>query len=174
MTRSHALFAVLAGIHLFLVVCGATKKPLLPREHPASDTLRIYGAVSGSDSHYGFFAPEVGPQIRVVFLLTDANGKTRSETPGEGLNPEASLRAGSTTSVFNAPEMDDATRKALLASWADGMFAKHPDVEKVTIRLEIFDPLTMSEYQQGKRPAWKLMQQFGPFDRGEMSEMESN
>lgn len=165
MTRKYAFFTVLAGLHLVLVICGAFKRPLLPKELPASEPLRIYGAVSGADSNYGFFAPSVGPQLRAIFTLTDRDGKSWTDTLTRGLNAEATLRAGNTVSVIASPELTEETRKALVTSWALAMFNKHPTVVELIIRVEVFDPPTMTEFQEGTRPEWKMVEQFGPIFR---------
>lgn len=163
MTRLHALFTVLAGLHLLLVICGATKRPLLPKDHPAETVLRLYGSASGSDSHYGFFAPGVGPQLRAIFILTDEDGKTWTETMGKGLNREAFLRAGCPVTLYGLPDVSEEVRKGLLTSWAANMLARHPSAVEVTIHIEIFDPPAMADYQAGQAAEWKLIEKFGPF-----------
>src|SRR3954471_24558921 len=79
MTRRHALATLAAACHLILVVCGASS--LVFSSPPSEDdfarqTVRLYGALSGSDNGYGFFAPGVGPQVRATFTLRDASGET--------------------------------------------------------------------------------------------------
>src|SRR5262249_15163986 len=75
MTRSHALLVALAGWHLFLVLCGAAGLGLLPPATYPGQALRLYRALSGADTRYGFFAPSVDSQLRVTFTLTDASGR---------------------------------------------------------------------------------------------------
>lgn len=163
MTRLHALFTILAGLHLFLVICGATKRPVLPREHPAGTVLHLYGSASGSDSHYGFFAPGVGPQLRAIFFLTDEDGKTWTDAMTKGLNREAFLRAGCPVTLYGLPEVSEEVRKGLLTSWAANMLARHPSAVEVTIQIEIFDPPPMADFHAGKAAEWKLLEKFGPF-----------
>ena len=64
MTARHAAVAVLAAAHLTLVVCGAAR--LRPPHGPAGSAVRFYGALSGSDNGFGFFAPGVASQVRMV------------------------------------------------------------------------------------------------------------
>ena len=97
MTRRHALVTFAAACHLILVVCGASglvfSSP--PSEDgPARKAVRLYGALSGSDNGYGFFAPGVGPQVRATFTLEDASGKTWTDTLERDMSAEALHRVG--------------------------------------------------------------------------------
>jgi hypothetical protein len=168
MTRTHRFFTVVAALHLVLVAGGAFKKPFLPRKLPAAGALRIYGAISGSDSNYGFFAPSVGPTLRAVFVLTDGN-KSWTATAIDGLNAEAGLRAGCPASVFGMPESSEETRQGLVASWAANALSRHPAATAVTIRVEVFDPPSMAEFAEGKTAEWKMVEEFGPFTRNQTS-----
>ena len=71
--RAAALVAVVG--HLVLVVMGALQI------HPEGDgwlarALAYYGALSGAESGYAFFAHSITPLPRASFLVSDAGGMT--------------------------------------------------------------------------------------------------
>jgi hypothetical protein len=61
--------------------------------------------------------------------------------------------------------MPEGARKNMLDSWAAYAFSKNPTAEKLTIRVEVFDPPTMQEFAAGKAADWQLFGEFGPFVR---------
>jgi hypothetical protein len=156
MTRRHALATFAAACHLVLVVCGASG--LLFTGDPAMGDwprqgVQLYGALSGAENGYGFFAPGVGAQIRATFILTDASGRTWTDTLERGLSHEATLRAAGSVSLAAEPDFRD----DLFRSWIGTMFGRHPEARRVVVRLEMFDPPTMAEYQAGHRAEWEII-----------------
>lgn len=55
--------------------------------------LRLYGAVTGGTAGYGFFSPDIAPEIRAHFEIVTADGK-RQPVSLTGANREADLRVG--------------------------------------------------------------------------------
>ena len=53
-------------LHLFLVVMGATQMDMKGFGY-AGKVIAYYGAITGSGSHFDFFAPSVGSPMRAVF-----------------------------------------------------------------------------------------------------------
>jgi hypothetical protein len=156
MTRRHALATLAAACHLALVVCGACGLVFAadPREDgPVRRPLRLYGALSGAENGYGFFAPGVGPQLRATFTLTDASGRTWTDTLERGMSREAQLRAGGSVALASEP----AFRDDLFRSWAGTLFGRHPDARKLVICLQMFDPPTMAEHRAGARAEWETI-----------------
>src|SRR5438270_312272 len=132
MSTRQLLAALLAGGHLILVVCGAANLSAPKWTRIAGKGLRWYGAVSGADSGYGFFAPGVASQTRATFTLADADGRTWTGDLAAGDNHEVQLRLGAMVSTAASP----AIRRKLAASWAGKLFADHPEAEHVQIRVE--------------------------------------
>lgn len=118
----------------------------------ANVVIAEYGALSGTDSSYGFFAPSVGTQLRATFVLTDAGGQTTTDVLTTGVSKEADLRVGDMVAVF---WMDDADlKRGLAGSWAGRMLARHPDATRVVVHLDAYDLATMDGYHEGKTPTW--------------------
>jgi hypothetical protein len=154
MTRRHAVATLVAACHLVLVVCGASG--LAFSSNPNEDSsarkaVRLYGALSGADNGYGFFAPGVGPQVRATFTLSDDSGRTWTDTLERGMSHEALHRVGGSPALATEP----AFRDDLIRSWAGTMFGRHPSACRVVVRLQVYDPPTMEDYRTGERARWE-------------------
>src|SRR5215467_1795638 len=90
------VWILLAAAHLVVVVCGAANR--LPSSEGGGPTQLIgwYASISGADSQYGFFAPEVGSPYRARFVLQDDRGAVWCDAQEQGASPEAELRLGGT------------------------------------------------------------------------------
>jgi hypothetical protein len=150
MTARHALATALAAMHLGLVVCGAVR--LEPPAGPAGSAVRLYGALSGADNGFGFFAPGVASQVRIGFTARGAAGPDRRVFLAEDLGGEVKLRMAALLGLFR--DDDEALRDVLAASWAGTVFGLNPDVHTVTVRVEMFDLPDMERYRRGERPHW--------------------
>jgi hypothetical protein len=202
--------------HLLLVALGAAYFDFARPGRPWQ-VLAFYGALSGATSSYGFFAPEVTGQYRVLFDVADAAGRETTLPLGPDLNGEATLRFGDIIDQFatesadadlaaddeatadaavrddEGDEVDDdddtpaltahaavadhdergrddddddgapaqkiGLSRALAASLAGAMFARHPEARTVRLRLEEFLPVDMAAYRSGRRPAWRPLYQ---------------
>jgi len=156
MTRRHAVATLAAACHLALVVCGASGLVFSgpsSADGPVRKTVRLYGALSGADNGYGFFAPGVGPQVLATFTLRDGAGRTWTDTLERGMSHEALHRAGGSPALAVEP----AYRDDLVRSWAGTMFGRHPEARRVVVRLELFDPPSMGGYRVGERARWETI-----------------
>jgi hypothetical protein len=156
----NCLWTLLAAAHLVVVVCGANG--CLPGRTgaPLAYLLRWYAQLSGADSQYGFFAPEVGSEQRARFLLQDDEGCAWSETIDQAHSPEARLRL---INIVESPFMSGTAaelpewRQELVKSWAATMFSRHPRAVSLTIVVEAYDVPTMAEFRAGQAPSWKVV-----------------
>jgi hypothetical protein len=155
MNKRTACLAAFAAGHLALVACGAAGLGLLPEDSAPEKALRWYGAVSGADNRYGFFAPDVGAEARAVLTLTDAAGRSWTEPVTESANQEVRLRLGS---LFSQAA-DGSLRGGLAASWAARAFGRHPEAVAVTVRVDVYDVRTMDEYRHGQAAEWQTVYQ---------------
>lgn len=146
-----ALLVGAFGCHLVLVVAGAAH--LTARVHgPVGRELRFYDALSGAGDSYSFFAPAVGPQLRVRFT-----GEQFDETLEAGKSREVGFRLGNVAgTVYVASKRDD-MRRALLAALAARFFGGHPDANLVRVSIEAWEVPTMAEYRAGARPRWRSL-----------------
>jgi hypothetical protein len=145
--RSRLVIAAVV-VQLCFAAAGAME---LDFDHAPTPIAR-YGALSGTDSAYGFFAPSVGTQLQVTFELTDAAGKTTTDILTTGVSKEADLRIGDMVAIFWMDDQD--LKRSIAASWAGRMLARHPDAVRVVVHLDAYDLPTMAGYREGKRPEW--------------------
>lgn len=137
-----------AAVQLGFAAAGALE---LDFDH-APFLIARYGALSGTDSSYGFFAPGVGTQLRVTFELTREDGTKSTDVLTTDASHEADLRIGDMVAIFWMADED--LRRGLAASWAGRMLARHLEATRVVVHLDSYDLPTMAQYQQGERPGW--------------------
>ena len=158
----HCLWMLLGAAHLFAVVCGACDCLPEPSRSVPSHMVRWYAKLSGADSHYGFYAPEVGAEYRARFILQDQHGSTWGDIFEEAKSPEARLRQQGIVHLgFANAEAEESPdlRKSLVKSWAARMFTRHPSAVSLTVLVEVYDVPTMAKYRSGVRPTWAVAYQ---------------
>ncbi|XXX72452.1 hypothetical protein WMF30_32875 [Sorangium sp. So ce134] len=144
--RALVLLAAAAG-HLGLVIfVGAFQVDLRDRG-PLADAIACYSTLSGADSGYAFFAPGVGSPPTATFEVVDATGAVTTDHLMSGSNAEASLRAGNIIGRFWL-EQDQALKRAIAASWAGKMFARHPGAASVVVRVQECEVAPMREHRR--------------------------
>lgn len=152
--RKYWTFALLS-VHLALVVAGAAYYGFA-NYGVLGKALDVYGAASGANSSYGFFAPDVGSQVRARFEITDRQGHHRFTNINSGLNHESDLRINGIISGVMSEEQDpDRFARSLSASLAGTLFGRDTDAARVKVTLEEFAPVSMAQYRAGARPDWK-------------------
>jgi hypothetical protein len=141
------------GCHLALVVAGAAH--LTARfDGPVGRGLRYYDALSGAGASYSFFAPKVGPQLRVRFTISTREGRRFEETLETGKGREVSLRLGNVAETVYLVAGQTAERRAFLGALAASRFGAHPGANVVQVTIEEWVMPTMAEYRAGARPRW--------------------
>jgi hypothetical protein len=152
MTARHAVCTVLAATHLTLATIWAFEgSPPVPDRPLAKKLLRLYGTLSGAENQFGFFAPDVGWQVRSTFALMDAAGRTWTDTHERGPNRECELRLGNIADTMFALDIVDEEQ---IHSWAAAALGRHPTAETCVVRIDAYHTPTMAEFRAGKRPEW--------------------
>jgi hypothetical protein len=148
------ILLALALAHLGLVALGASYVgyawlgPLAP-------AAGFYAGLSGAGSTYGFFAPGVGSQLAATFDIIDARGRSREVRLLSGKGGEGDLRLGNIIDQFwNETEDPVALQRSLSSSLAGTIFGRYPEARQVAVHLKKFDPVSMQEFREGKRPEW--------------------
>lgn len=147
------LAILLAGGHVTLVACGAAGVTRPSATGLVGRAVAYYGELSGASNRYGFYAPAVGTELRVTFTVTDGSGRARDDVLAVGCTHEARLRLGSLADMY----VHEECRPALGAAWAAALFGRHPEAERVTLRVEEYDVPTMAGYRAGARPRWRVL-----------------
>lgn len=155
------IFVSVAGIHVLLVACGAFRWNVLPAGTVPDASVRLYMVLSGADGYYGFFAPGVGPQIRIRLKMIDAGGRETFSTLRYGESSEANLRMVGVGRLL--PNLDADQNRILMQSLAAATFNRHREAERVECLVELYGVSrphgsvefpTMEEYRDGMRPSW--------------------
>lgn len=153
MTR-RAAAGCLAAAHLVFVAAGASGLFGRLGEAGAGPAVRWYGAMTGADAGYSYFAPHVGSELRVRFTLSDGRGREWEDDLTGRMNHEGRLRVGSMTGLFSPEPAREALRHDLAASWAATVFGRHPDARTVVVRVGVHEVPSMADFRAGRRPAW--------------------
>jgi hypothetical protein len=147
----HLLLA--AGFALDMSDAGFMAR--LPRSlHPL---VRLYGSVTGGTGGYGFFSPDISPQVSARFEMVDAAGARRAVQLGLE-NRELAIRIGNITdSQWDLRPGKEALEinRSLASSYAGKIFAGEPRARSVDVIVEYYDIPRMEAYRAGARPAWK-------------------
>jgi hypothetical protein len=152
LNRKFPVIAVVAAAHLGVVICGAAR---LRFDGPSNldAALGVYGAYSGANNSYGFFAPGVAAQWRASFDFYDRANKTWTTRTRVAPNLELAVLDSTITGLFSHEKL----RQALAASWAGMALAETPGAAVVVVRAEAFIVPTMEQYRRGVRGEWRSL-----------------
>lgn len=153
--RGLRVWVALAALHGIVVVLGAAN--LRVQERGAiGELVTWYGALTGAERGFGFFAPQVNTQARASFTIVDKDGHSFERSLEEGSSAESTLRINNLGSRFwqilDKGSLD--LRHSMAASWAGKMFARYPQAKQVTVHFEVFQLYSMAEYRAGRIPHW--------------------
>jgi hypothetical protein len=151
--RRRAAILAAVGAHLALVTVGALKL------HPGRGSawaIAEYGAFSGAENFYTFFAPSAGMEIRPTFEVTERDGRVIHDVLKSPENDEVDLRVSDLAGLFWW--WDEDLHRLLLASWAGLMFTRHPGAQRVVVRVDGCDVPSMEEYRRGERLSWEILE----------------
>jgi hypothetical protein len=139
-----------AAVHLSIAAFFSTHWPV-ERVLPAilDRPLKLYGAYTGAQTHFNFFAPAVSTQARAQFILVNADGTTTRDELLTG-NAEANQRLAMMFTFYGVAE----ARPFLARAWAVHMLERHPQAQSVEVRVEILDIPTLAELKAGKSSRW--------------------
>jgi len=155
MTRLRRMLGLgAAACHLGLVAAGGLD--ICPWEWgPLGPALAYYGAVSGVDSGYSFYAPSVRSAPDATFTVVDREGNRVVDRLQTGVTREADLRMQDLLDVVYDRRTDEAVRRQLAASWAAEMFARHPGAELVLVDVGHRRMPAMAALRAGAAPGWR-------------------
>ena len=137
--------------------------------HELLAPVRIYGGFTGATGSYGFFSPDVSPELRTRFVLATERGEIAIPL-FPPMNHEAELRVGNLVDAqweFGTTGKALEKNRALAASYAGKLLDRHPEARAVTVLVEYFKlppiaagptpPTTWTPHYQARfeRPAQK-------------------
>ena len=143
-----ALGWTIAAAHMALVGFGAAGKVPIPETNALGRVVESYRAYTGADNGFGFFAPGVAAQRRVILHVFAQGEWRRISESFSGVG--SSLRLTTLTGLFSESEL----REAVAASWAARALGSVQGAEVVIVEVEVYLTPTMTEYRAGARPRW--------------------
>jgi hypothetical protein len=147
----------LALLHLYFVALGAFNVTGLYDLKWVGRPLEVWGNLTGAGDNYGFFAPGVFGQSRILFEILDEKGRSRVVPFRSFENHDSDLRVGDIVNQLNffTDDGPSETHRELAKSLAATMFGKFPDARKVIVHLQTLYPVTMQDYRDGARQKWQ-------------------
>lgn len=118
--------------------------------------LRLYGAITGGTAGYGFFSPDIAPEIRARFEVITTDG-TRRPVSLTGANREADLRVGNLVNSqwdLRRTAESISNNRALAASCAGKILARYPEANRVDVQVEYYDLPSMDRFRGGATARW--------------------
>lgn len=148
MLRSFLFFLMI--MHMCLTVAGIFKVDWKDFK-VIGVALAFYSNISGADSSYGFFSPDVPSQLNVEFIVSDGKGREVADTLESRAPRDIALRYGNMIRLFLNFVKDTESRRSLAASWAAEMYRRYPWAEIVEIKVQSVQLPSMHDYKAGQR-----------------------
>ncbi len=125
----------------------------LSSSNPARRTLNLYLRCAGIEAGYGFFAPNVPDNYKLVFELHYADGRVEYELPSAA-NVAAGLRLSTLIdNIGNTPY--DPLREVLVKMMAYSVWREHPDVTMIRAVLGFILLPSPAELRRGIKESYK-------------------
>lgn len=121
-------------------------------------TLLTYLQLAGIDRGYGYFAPNVPANYRLVFELHHHDGRVEYELPAVG-SDAAGLRLASLLDEIGRADYPP-MREYLIKMMARSIYGHHPDVAMVRALFGITIQPAPDEYASGKQARYELLQTY--------------
>jgi hypothetical protein len=115
--------------------------------------INAYLNVAGLYRGYGYFAPAVGSDVRVAFVLTDSAGR-RSFVDLSSSSREVSLHYDC---MIRESMRMPSVRDAFTRSWAAYIFNQYPHAAVVTVLAETLNIPAMTQLARGAQQNWEII-----------------
>jgi hypothetical protein len=136
------------------VSTAALGRNLAP-SHPLRRTLLTYCHIAGIDRGYGYFAPNVPGNYKLVFELHYSDGRVAYDLPVVG-SRAAGLRIASLLDEIGRTR-SEALREFLIKMLAQAAWREHPDVEMLRAIFSSRELPDWHEFKRGARESDKFL-----------------
>ncbi len=167
-----SLVILLALSHLTWVALFAAHVPM-PSEGALGTFMRWYLGISGCNTRYGFFAPNVGTNLRARFEVVDHKGTHKSEILEAGSSRESQIRVQNVMSLFGRYIANPKIERSLTASWAGTVLGRYPAATEVGVFVEVLEFPELSHHARGKESVWREVYRV-KFTRNQIKKESSN
>jgi hypothetical protein len=127
----------------------------LPKANPLRQGLSAYLNAAGIDAGYGFFAPHVPSEYKLVFELHYQDGRIEYETPSVNTS-SARLHLVSLLDFIGQVE-DGVVREGLIKFLVYAAWREHRDVSMIRAVFGTVDFPTAREFERGKRESYQVL-----------------
>jgi hypothetical protein len=127
----------------------------LATSNPLRQAIVTYINSAGIEAGYGFFAPGISHNYKLVFEIHYRDRSIEYEMP-QVVAGAAELRLASLLDTLGRREYDP-LREPLLRMLAYSVWRHHRDAVMIRTLLGTVIPLSLQEFEQGKKPAFELL-----------------
>lgn len=136
-------------------IAGAFLGEQLGHSNSIRNTITVYLHSAGIEAGYGFFAPNVPPNYKLVFELHYPDGRTEYEVPTVG-NAATGMRfAGLLDQV--ATENYAPLRETMLKIVAYSVWQRHPDASTIRAYLGCAHLPAPADFIRGEKESYDLL-----------------
>ncbi|MBX2986592.1 MAG: hypothetical protein KF802_01730 [Bdellovibrionaceae bacterium] len=114
-------------------------------------THEVLNALTGAGGSFGFFSPDIGPQLVVKFDVRKGETWHRGISLEEFLPHEVAIRLGNMNRFLGQTYQDERLRRSVAASLATRVFARFPAADEVTLIASAHQIPMLAEYADGRR-----------------------
>ena len=136
------------------ILSAALGQRLAP-SNPVRQALTTYLHLTGIETGYGYFAPNVPGTYKVVFELHYPDGRVEYELP-EVSSVAAGLRLVSLLDQIGRTK-HDALREILIKMVAQSVWREHPEVKTMRAVFGSISLPSVSEFEHGKRESYQFL-----------------
>jgi hypothetical protein len=127
----------------------------LGHAHPFRHLIAVYTHCAGIEASYGFFAPNVPDNYKLVFEIHYPDGRVDYDLP-HASNAGAGLRLA--TLIENIGETRyDPLREVMVKMVAYSVWRDHPEATMIRAVLGFVILPTLDEYRRGKREQYEFL-----------------
>jgi hypothetical protein len=145
---------ILLSLHFLFVMINILPRTVAGIKNAGVlDGINTYMNVAGLYRGYGYFAPAVGSDVRVAFVLTDSTGR-RSFVDLSSSGREVSLHYDC---MIRESMRMPSVRDAFTRSWAAYIFDQYPHTAVVTVLAETLTIPPMAQFAHGARQTWDII-----------------
>lgn len=127
----------------------------LAASNPVRQALATYLHITGIESGYGYFAPNVPGSYKLVFELHYPDGRVEYELPRVN-RAAAGLRLAGLLDQIGRTKYD-ALREILVKMLAQSLWREHPDVKTIRAVFGSIRLPSVSEFEHGKRESYEFL-----------------
>jgi hypothetical protein len=143
----------------------------LAASNPVRQTLASYMGIAGIDAGYGYFAPNVPSNYKLVFELHYPDGHTEYQLPRVN-SAAAGLRIASLLEQIGRTR-SDALREHVVKTLARSVWREQPEVKTIRALLGKMVQPTIADFERGKKESYELLYAYD-FSLGSDSAEPSN